>query len=320
MKITCYPYQLEFKYPFRIAHGVRTHTSIVYVKIEYQNVVGWGEAALPPYLIDTQESVIKVCHDFAKRVASLDLENAFLLSEEVSSMPAKAALDMALWNIKAILSKRSFAELLGIESEDYPPKTYTISICDAQEMKERVKDGEINGFRLFKLKLDRKHDDQMLQDFKSISDKAFAVDVNQGWDNLEYAISFSQKLVDTGCVLIEQPFHKEDREFTRKLRETISIPIIADEACQTIQDLGSLENAFSGVNVKLQKCGGITAAYKMILLAREIKLKVLIGCMSESHIGCDAADSLSPLCDWCDLDGKFLIKNDEAISLLHFNS
>lgn len=320
MKITCYPYQLEFKYPFRIAHGVRTHTSIVYVKIEYQNVVGWGEAALPPYLIDTQESVIKVCQDFAKKVASLDLENAFLLLETVSSMPAKAALDMALWNIKTALSKKSIAELLGIESGNYPPKTYTISICDAREMKERVKDGEINGFRLFKIKLDGKHDDQMLQDFKSISDKAFAVDVNQGWDNLEYAIDFSQKLVEAGCVLIEQPFHKGDRESTKKLHETISIPIIADEACQTIHDLGSLENAFTVVNVKLQKCGGITAAYKMILLAREMKLKVLIGCMSESHIGCDAADSLSSLCDWCDLDGKFLIKNDEGISLLHFNS
>jgi L-alanine-DL-glutamate epimerase-like enolase superfamily enzyme len=168
MKITCYPYQLEFKYPFRIAHGVRTHTSIVYVKIEYQNVVGWGEAALPPYLIDTQESVIEVCHDFAGKVASIELENAFLLLETVSSMPAKAALDMALWNIKTALSKKSIAELLGIEPGNYPPKTYTISICDAQEMKERVKDGEINGFRLFKLKLDGKHDDQMLQDFKSL--------------------------------------------------------------------------------------------------------------------------------------------------------
>jgi L-alanine-DL-glutamate epimerase-like enolase superfamily enzyme len=83
-------------------------------------------------------------------------------------MPAKAALDMALWNIKTALSKKSIAELLGIEPGNYPPKTYTISICDAQEMKERVKDGEINGFRLFKLKLDGKHDDQMLQDFKSL--------------------------------------------------------------------------------------------------------------------------------------------------------
>ena len=135
------------------------------------------------------------------------------------------------------------------------------------------------------------------------------MDANQAWIDIGSAIEFSKELQRQGCVLIEQPFHKNDLVNTRKLSSELSIPIIADESCQTIDDIDKVKDAFSGINVKLQKCGGITPAYEMIKYAKSLGLKVLIGCMSESAIGCGAGEVLSPLCDWNDLDGSYLVKD-----------
>ena len=147
-----------------------------------------------------------------------------------------------------------------------------------------------------------------MEDYKSLSNASFAVDVNQAWTDIGYAIEFAKELQAIGCVLIEQPFDKDDRAMTLSLRSHISIPIIADEACQTIEDIPKLIGIYDGINVKLQKCGGISVAEQMIQQAKAFHMKVLIGCMSESRIGCQAAESLAPLCDWNDLDGSALVK------------
>ena len=94
------------------------------------------------------------------------------------------------------------------------------------------------------------------------------------------------------------------------------IPIIADEACQRLSDLDSIKGSFDGINIKLQKCGGITEALRMISRARDLKMKILIGCMSESSVGCSAGELLAPLCDWADLDGPALISNDNEVQSL----
>jgi L-alanine-DL-glutamate epimerase-like enolase superfamily enzyme len=97
------------------------------------------------------------------------------------------------------------------------------------------------------------------------------------------------------------------------LRSSCRIPVIADEACQRLSDIERIHNAFDGINIKLQKCGGLSEAKRMIARAREFDLKVLIGCMSESSVGCDAAEILAPICDWADLDGPWLIRNDAEL-------
>ena len=88
------------------------------------------------------------------------------------------------------------------------------------------------------------------------------------------------------------------------------MPLYADESCQRLSDIEKLKDGFDGINIKLMKCGGITEAHQMILKARELDMKVLIGCMSESSVGCTAAAYLTPLADFADLDGPYLIAND----------
>ncbi len=309
--------RLEFCHPFRIAHGVRTGTDVVLVRIEMNNHVAFGEATLPPYLPDTTETVARFFElpQLQNLTYPLAIENLFdeLNREQPGCMPAKAALDMALWQLRANVENVSLSALLNISSRKVIPHSYTIGVGDFDEMQEKIVFGSDNGFQLFKLKLDGIHDEKIIENFRNISDLPFAVDANQAWNSVEDAILLAEKLKGFGCVMIEQPFGKDDVVKSRTLMESVDIPVIADEACQQESDIERLADSFSGVNIKLQKCGGITPALNMIRNARRLNLKILIGCMSESSIGCNAAEALASLCDWADLDGPYLIKNDVEI-------
>lgn len=305
--------QLRFRFPFKIAHGERTHTDCVVLKASVGKYSAQGEATLPPYLPDTVESVLSfLSHPFFKTIED-DFQPAKVFVEMeklfVGNMPAKAAVDMALWQLKAEMMGKPLGNLMGLDFQKETPHSYTIGICSKEEMEERLRFGMESGFSFFKLKLDGQDDRTTVENYLSLCEHPFAVDANQSWDmkDEQKALSMLELLKENHCVLIEQPFIKTDRERTLWLRGKTDIPIIADEACQRLSDLIGLHDAFDGINIKLQKCGGLTEAKQMIDRADELDMKVLIGCMSESAIGCGAAEVLAPLCDWADLDGPFLI-------------
>jgi len=315
--LTAIPGQLLFRHPFRIAHGIRTSTEVVFIRAECGNAVGFGEATLPPYLGITTEDVL---HFFSLPIIN-DLRYPFvpddiavIVDQQIPGMmPAKAALNMALWSVFSSLKGMQLSRFMDVNSSLRIPHTYTIGVCDKTEFAEKVNFAISNEFNFFKLKLDGVHDRQMIDTYAELSNAPFAVDINQGWKDVGSVLDFTEELSKLGCVLIEQPFHRDDLEQTASLRSRCNIPIIADEACQRLSDIERIHGAFDGVNVKLQKCGGLSEARKMIARAREFDLKVLIGCMSESSVGCDAAEILAPICDWADLDGPWLIRNDAEL-------
>jgi L-alanine-DL-glutamate epimerase-like enolase superfamily enzyme len=229
-------------------------------------------------------------------------------------MPALAAIDMARWDIYSQTSNQSISELAGnfFPSQEVP-HTYTLGISSLQEMKDKVHFAVDNGFSIFKLKLDGTNDRMHLENFRQLSTAPFAIDGNQAWTELKQAEHILDFLESEGCFLIEQPFHKIDRALTRLLAEKTEIPVVADEACQSITDLRELLDVFDGANVKLQKCGGITPAIQQLMCLKDAGKKALIGCMSESSIGCNAAEQLTFLCDWADLDGPYLNSNNENV-------
>ncbi len=311
MKLSLYPYQLQFKFPFRIAHGVRTHTDVVYVKLEHEGFTAWGEATLPPYLPETQKSVSEFLLDFNKNIFSNSIDDWFeKLNPVQTNLSAKAALDMALWNLKAQVEGKTLIQFLGIRPFEFPFGTYTIGVCSFEEMKMKVEEGNKYGFEIFKLKLDSENDVEMILNFKKLSDKKFAVDVNQGWETVEEAIEKILWLKEEGCILVEQPLNKISLDEMRILKQKSVLPLYADESCQRLSDIEKLNDCFDGINIKLMKCGGITEAHQMISKAREFNMKILIGCMSESSVGCTAAAHLTPLADYADLDGPYLTSND----------
>ena len=309
---------LKFRYPFRIAHGERLGTDVVFVQLHMNDTIGFGEATLPPYLGVRTTDVLAA---FARPgiVEALELhqpEDWFrsLLEVIPENMPALAALDMARWQVHLMQRQSTLvAEAGGNPLVSEVPHTFTLGVSDAKEMSEKLDFARHQGFELFKLKLNGKCDLEMLSVFRKLSKAPFAIDANQAWTKLEQALDVLDFLEAENCVLIEQPFHKSDRVFSNELRKRTVIPIVADEACQQFGDLEEVLHVFDGVNVKLQKCGGITPALAQLRMLKDRNKKALIGCMSESSIGCNAAEQLTFLCDWADLDGPYLNENNSVI-------
>jgi L-alanine-DL-glutamate epimerase-like enolase superfamily enzyme len=283
-------------------------------------VIGFGEATLPPYLGVTIADVMNAFkREGLSQALNLPEPNAWFeaLNATIPDvMPALAAIDMARWSIYTQLTNRKVYEHVGHDSPSTKvPHTYTLGVSSLNEMSEKLLFALDNGFELFKLKLDGKNDRLQIDNFRSLSTAPFAIDVNQAWTDLKQAEQLLDILEEEGCILIEQPFVASDRALTRLLSEKTEIPVIADESCQSITDLLELLEVFDGVNVKLQKCGGITPAIQQLKCLKEAGKRALIGCMSESSVGCNAAEQLTFLCDWADLDGPYLNVNNEKCCL-----
>ncbi len=313
MKLTCYPYQLQFKHPFKIAHGLRTHTPVVFVKLEHDGCKAWGEATLPPYLPETQQTVVAFLQLFSAGLQGAEPESWAAKLEETAggNYAARAALDMALWQLQAQLQQTPLTTLLGVSPQQFPLCTYTIGVSDPYGMQQKIEEAMAAGFALFKLKLNGENDALKVEQFRSLSTLPFAVDMNQGWANRVEVVEFiNTTLQQHGCLLVEQPLHKDALGLMKQVKTQAQLPLYADESCQTLEDVERMRDCFDGINVKLMKCGGLTNALRMIRRARELGLKVLVGCMSESSVGCSAAAALTPLADYADLDGPYLIAND----------
>ncbi|MBA3899871.1 MAG: dipeptide epimerase [Bacteroidetes bacterium] len=311
MKIKQYSFTLNLKRPFNLAHGSRTTTPIVLVELSSDGKVGYGEASLPPYLGETQESVAK----FIDSIPELNFnpEDIFGMIQQIDKIAignnaAKAALDIALHDLAGKVMNKGCSELLKLPEMDFPITSFTISIDTPKNIRERIK--EADSFHFYKVKLGGSNDMEMIQALTSETKKPFSVDVNQGWINKYKALDFVKMLQDLNCQYIEQPFQKEMIKETLWLADRASLPIIADESVKRLDDISEVDGIYHGINIKLMKSTGITEAMKMITLARQKQMKVVFGSMVESSCGITAAAHLAPLSDWVDLDSSFLISGD----------
>lgn len=312
MKSSYISYQLELKHPFAIAKFSRSSTPVLLLKLKYEETDGYGEASMVPYMGETMDSAVaflqKVEWDrFTAPFNFLEITN--YLDGLAPGHPAiKAAIDIALNDIHGKLLNQSCASIYGGDPKNMPITSYTIGIDSPAVIREKVADAE--GFKVLKIKLGRDNDKELINTIRSMTSLPLYVDANQGWDNRKKAIDTIYWLHDQGVVLIEQPMDKADLDGNAWLTGRSPIPILADEAVQRLSDLENIKGAYHGINIKLMKCTGMYEAHQMILQARRLGMKILIGCMSETSCATMAAAALAPLCDWADLDGPWLTKNN----------
>ncbi|TDQ09416.1 dipeptide epimerase [Pedobacter metabolipauper] len=306
------PYNLELKHPFAIAKFTRTSTPIVLLKLSYENKEGYGEASMVPYMGESIESAAAFLNkvDWNRFTFPFNFEEiiAYLDSIEPGQPAIKAAIDIALNDLNGkILNKPSYV-LFSADPLKMPVTSYTIGIDTPEVIREKVADAK--DFKVLKIKLGRDNDKELINTIRSISDLPLYIDANQGWTDKAKAIDLIYWLHDQGVLLIEQPMDKNDLEGNAWLTARSPIPILADEAVQRLADLDSIKGAYHGINIKLMKSTGMYEAHQMILKARSFGMKILIGCMSETSCATQAGIALAPLCDWADLDGPWLTKNN----------
>ena len=319
------PFTGELRHAFGISTNTRTTTPIVLTRITLGEQTGYGEAALPPYLKETQESVCAFLQLAEPVINSctepLNVDSIMQIVNELApgNHAAKASIDIALHDLYGKLQGQPLWQIWEIDPQATPCTSYTIGYDDSDSI-VLLKVREADWAKILKVKLGREEqeDKRMITLIRSLTDKPIYVDANQGWPTQEHALKMCQWLAQQGVVLVEQPMPKHMNEEHRWLCEQVDLPILADEACQTLDDVAALQPYYDGINIKLMKCGGLAQARKMITLARELGLQVMIGCMTETSAGISAAATLSALVDYADLDGHVLIANDpyEGIQLV----
>ncbi len=312
MNLKFYPYTLELKHVFTVATASRKTTPVMMVEIEYDGITGYGEASMPPYLGESHQTA----NDFLSKVDLQQFEDPFNLEEILSYVDsiapgnpaAKASVDIALHDLVGKLINQPWYKIWGLNPDKTPYTSFTIGIDKPEVVRQKVKEAE--QYKILKVKLGLENDKEMIETIRSVTDKPIRCDVNQGWKNKEEALKMIEWLATKGVEFVEQPMPKEWYDEHAWLRERSPLPIIGDESVQRLPDIRKAYGAYDGINIKLMKSTGMREAYKMILLARSLDMKVMLGCMTETSCAISAAAQLSPLVDWADLDGAELISND----------
>jgi L-alanine-DL-glutamate epimerase-like enolase superfamily enzyme len=313
MKLTHKPFTIQLRHVFTIAVSSRTTTPDVLTEIAYDGVVGYGEASMPPYMSETQES----CAAFLAKVDLAKYPNPFELETILDDIDriapgnqaAKASVDIALHDLLGKLMGEPWYNIWGYDAAKAPYTSFTIGIDTPDVVRQKVR--EAAEFKVLKVKLGRENDHEMIETIRSVTDKPLTADANQGWKDRQKALDEVAWLKERNVTCIEQPFPKEAplADFAW-LTERSPLPILADESCQRLADVRKLYGAVHGINIKLMKSTGLREAQKMLILARSLGMKVMLGCMTETSCGISAASHLSPMVDWADLDGALLISND----------
>jgi len=312
MKLRYFPFTIVLKDTFTISHSSRSTTPAMMVEIEHDGLTGYGEASLPPYLKENQQSVT----EFFKKVdlsefndpLDLDIILDYINNLASGNEAAKAAIDLAVHDLAGKIKNLPLNQLLNFKKSSGIYTSFTIGISSKEKIKMKI--SVASSYKYLKIKLGSEVDKKNIEFINSLTDKPLFVDVNQGWSDKYSALEMINWLAEKNVVLVEQPLSKEMIKENGWLTERSPLPIIADEAIQTFDDIELVKDFYSGINIKLMKCGGVRQAKLMIEKAKRLNLKIMIGCMTETSCAVTAASHLASLADWIDLDGAELISND----------
>jgi len=285
----------------------------VHLHYRREGITGVGEGAPIVRYHENAESAQQAIESIRDFLAFADPRQFAKVMAEVfrrveGQNAAKAAIDIALMDWFGQKLGVPLYSYFGLDAADAPLTTFSIGIDNPEVTRQKVR--EAAAFPVLKIKVGLATDEATIEAVRSVTRKPLRVDANEGWKDKEEAVRKINWLESQGVEFIEQPMPADMIDETRWVRSRVHIPVIADESCVHPADIPKLAGAFDGINVKLDKAGGILEAYRMIQIAKSLRMKTMLGCMVSSSVSVTAAAHLSPLVDYADLDGNLLIAND----------
>lgn len=317
MQLIIRAYNLKLKHTFRISRKTIDFQPTVIVELKKDGYSGFGEATSNPYynitipilendiekirpIIETIED--ETPEDFWAKINPLLQENKFAL----------CALDNAYNDWYARKKNIKLYQLWNYSIQNNPLTNYTIGIDSIKKMVSKM--GELP-WPIYKIKLGTPEDIAIVTELRKHSNAIFRIDANCGW-SVDETIKNAIELKKLGVEFLEQPLKADDWDGHREVFRHSVLPIVADESCIIESDIAKCHNHFHGVNIKLMKCGGITPGRRMLQEAKQLGLKTMIGCMTESTVGISAIAHLLPELDYVDMDGPLLLEKDIASGVI----
>jgi L-alanine-DL-glutamate epimerase-like enolase superfamily enzyme len=304
--------ELRTKHPFIIARGGQSDYQTIWVRLrDGDGHEGWGEAAPTKFYGETPESVLSALNLYACEMPDdpFDLEETERRwATKLRRNPAaRSALSAALHDLVGKRLGVPLYRLWGLDPAKAPMSTFTIGLDTPEKLRAKVL--EAAQYPILKIKLGTDRDVEILRTIRDTTDKEIRVDANCGW-TVKRAIAMLPVLAEFGVTVLEQPLPPNELDGLAEITRRASIPVIADESCETAVDIPRLVGKVDGINIKLAKCGSLREAVRMIAIARAHGMMVMVGCMIESSLGITAAAHFTPLVDIVDLDGAALLAND----------
>ena len=302
---------LRLEEPFTISRATDEEVEEIFVELELDGIVGYGEASPQEVYGESVESAATFL-DGAEELLGADPfaleEIERRLAESPGEMAAKAAIDSALYDICGKLTNQPVWRLLGLDRAG-PPTSWTIWLGDPDDMARRAE--RVRGrFKRLKLKLGGGDglDVERVRAVRGVSEVPLQVDVNEFW-SLDEALEALPQLAELGVEYCEQPLPAGDQSGV-ELKRRSPLPIYVDEDCHTLGDVPACAERAHGLTVKLAKSGGIREAVRMAHAARALGLGLMLGCMNESGLAVAAGAACASLFDHVDLDGNLLLVED----------
>lgn len=305
--------RLELKHLWTTTMSSSAYRDTLHVQYVRDGITGYGEGA---GIVRYNQSALGGQKALEAVQALITSANPWhfekLLAELDRRLPgqraALAAVDLALMDWMGKKLGVPLYRHLGLDPADAAVTNMSIGIDTPEVTRQKVREAE--DFPFLKVKVGLATDEATIDAVRSVTKKPLRVDANEGWTSKEEAARKINWLESQGVQFIEQPLPAHMIEETRWIRSRVHIPIFADEACHSADEIPKLREAFDGVVIKLDKSGGILEAIRQITVAKALGMKTLLGCMVSSSCTITAAAHLSPLVDYADLDGNLLIGND----------
>jgi L-Ala-D/L-Glu epimerase len=305
--------KLELQHTWIIARGAAEFKENVLVHYERDGISGIGEAGHLTAAGQSAEQTLAGIEKLTPLYQRFDPAAFARLPDEAAAgadapAPARAALEMALLDWVGKKRGLPLHQLLGVDTQHEVFTSFSLGLDKPEVMQQKAR--EAGAYRILKVKLGRENDEEIIRTLRAVSDKPIRVDANEGWPDKETALRKIEWLERQGVELVEQPLPRGKFEETRWIKERTRMPLVADEAVLTSRDIPAAAAAYTGINIKIMKAGGVLEAWRMFALAKKYGLDTMLGCMIETSVAITAAVHLQALARWVDLDGNLLLKRD----------
>jgi len=296
---------------FTIARGAKTQAEVVICQISHQNKIGRGECVPYGRYGESVASVMAQLEQIRELIDFSTIPIEHIHQKILSQLPAGAArnaIDCALWDLKAKLSGQTIAEKLRLTPKPLTT-AYTISLADTQEMGNQARAHA--HLPLLKIKLGFGGAEHDIARARAVRDNApesvLIVDANEGW-SLETIETCLAAMADCGVALVEQPLPADCDHALSEIAHPVAL--YADESVHVSSDLTRLKTLYDGINIKLDKSGGLTEALKLKQQALDMGFGIMVGCMVATSLAMAPAMLLAQGVDFVDLDGPLLLEHD----------
>ena len=295
---------------FIIARGAKTYVDVLVVAVSDGTHVGMGEGTAIYYHGESAESCLAQVEAVIGSLSHLTIQAAREVAQ--TALPpgaARNALDCALWDLQAKAAGLPLWQLAGLSEAAVPLQTaFTISLGEPATMEAAAAKAAARGFGLLKLKLTGEGDRERVAAVRKGAPHArLIVDANESWAGLDIAAE-AAALATLGVEMIEQPLPVGQDALLKGVKSPV--PFLADESCQSAADIEMCARYYDGINIKLDKAGGLTEALAMRREAEARGLNVMVGCMLSTSLGITPAFLAAQGADWVDLDGPILLAED----------